>query len=160
MGGAPASTGQGSSRHLASEAVRLDESAAALRSVPLFAGLSDKELKAVARDVKEERFGPGEDLVVEGQQGGPFFLIIDGEASLIVNGRVRKKLGRGDYFGEMALIDRQPRSATVRTETDVRVLTATSWNFLAMLEENWAVTRKILAELSRRIRVLDKTLDS
>lgn len=139
--------------------MRLDESAQALRAVPLFAGLSDKELKAVARDVKEERFGAGEDLVVEGQHGGPFFLILDGEASLIVNGRARKRLGPGDYFGEMALLDREPRSATVRTETDVRVLTATSWNFLALLEENWPVTRKVLAELSRRIRVLDKKLD-
>ena len=139
--------------------MRLDESTAALRSVPLFAELSDKELKAVARDVQEERFGPGEDLVVEGQQGGRFFLILDGAANLIVKGRARKRLGPGDYFGEMSLIDKQPRSATVRTETDVRVLTATSWNFLAVLEENWPVTRKVLAELSRRIRVLDKKLD-
>ena len=139
--------------------MRLDESAAALKNVPLFAGLSDKELKAVARDVNEERFGPGEDLVVQGQQGGRFFLILEGTASLIVNGRARKTLGPGDYFGEMALVDRQPRSATVRSETDVRVLTATSWNFLAVLEENWPVARKVLEELSRRIRVLDTKLD-
>lgn len=65
------------------------------------------------------------------------------------------ELGPGSYFGEMSLFEGGTRSATIRATTHVKALAITSWNFLAILEENWAITKKVLAELSRRVRDLE-----
>ncbi|HVE91840.1 MAG TPA: cyclic nucleotide-binding domain-containing protein [Actinomycetota bacterium] len=127
-----------------------------LKSVPLFEGLSGAELKRLLAETEERYFSPGQDLVVEGQKGGPFFLITEGRAKLIMGGRTRKTLGPGAAVGEMSLIDGLPRSATVRADTNIKALAIKSWNFLAILEESWPITKKIMAELSRRVRALEK----
>jgi CRP-like cAMP-binding protein len=112
----------------------------------------------VAGLAREERFEEGEDIVVEGHSSGPFFLLLEGDATVLVHGEVRGKLGLGDSFGEMSLIDRRPRSATIRARVPVTALAISSWDFVGVLERNWAVTHKVLVQLSERVRQLDDNL--
>src|SRR5918999_837119 len=91
-----------------------------LREVSLFAKLSDKDLKRLANSLNERSFSAGHEITAEGAEGIGFFLIESGEVSVSRGGEQIRKLGPGDYFGEMALIDQQPRSATVVADTDVR----------------------------------------
>jgi CRP/FNR family cyclic AMP-dependent transcriptional regulator len=104
-----------------------------LAKVPLFEGLSKKELRSLANELQEETFNAGEDIVTAGKPGGRFYLIIDGRAKVIKGDRTRNSLGPGDYFGEISIIDKGPRSATVRADTYVRALSIASWNFLSVL---------------------------
>lgn len=129
-----------------------------LRRVPLFEGLSKPQLRYVLRETKEEPFSPGQTIVREGTSGGRFYLILEGRAKVIINNRSRRTLGPGDFFGELSLIDREPRSATVQAETHIRALSIASWNFLALLQEHWSMGHKVMVELSKRIRALDRSL--
>jgi CRP/FNR family transcriptional regulator, cyclic AMP receptor protein len=130
---------------------------AVLKLVPLFQGLSDRELRSVARDARvEQPYAPGESIVTEGSPAGSFFVIVQGRAKVIQGGKARKSLGPGAYFGEMSLFDRSPRAATVVAETQVKTLALSPQSFFEVLAENWTVTRKILIELSSRVRALDK----
>lgn len=132
------------------------DAADVLKEVPLFGGLSRSELKRIAKEAREEVYSPGQDIVSEGQAGGPFFCITEGLANLLIDGKKVQDLPTGSYFGEMALLEGGKRTATVRAETHVKALAISSWNFLAILEESWEITRKILAELSRRVRELER----
>ena len=129
---------------------------ASLRSVPLFATASDKELRRVADVARAERFRAGEDIVTEGHSSGPFYLLTEGDAQVLVAGQAKNKLGPGDFFGEMSLIDREPRSATIRAISDVTALAITSWDFLTLLERNWDLAHAVMVELSRRVRAHDQ----
>jgi CRP-like cAMP-binding protein len=129
-----------------------------LSGVALFEGFSKRELRFLADQTREVWFNPGQDIVREGGKAGGVFVIAEGNAKLIVGGRARKTLGPGACIGEMSLLDGAPRSATVRANTRLRALQVTSWNFLALLEENWSMARKVMAELSRRVRALEKGL--
>lgn len=133
-----------------------EEQAAALKKVPLFAGLSDDDLVALTRNATEERYQPGQDIITQGDTTGPFFLILDGRCTVNIDGKPRRTVGAGQYFGEMSLIDEEPRSATVRAETAVRGIALPPWDFLALLEENWPIARKVMASLSRRLRGFDR----
>ena len=128
----------------------------ALRGVPLFATASDKVLKRVADVARTERFRAGEDIVTEGHSAGPFYLLTDGDAEVLVGGDAKNKLGPGAFFGEMSLIDREPRSATIRAITDVTALAITSWDFLTLLERNWDLAHAVMVELSKRVRAHDQ----
>jgi CRP/FNR family transcriptional regulator len=136
--------------------MRKSELVIALRDVPLFQELTDKELQSVAKYVREETFNPGDEIVTQGDSGGPFYMIVDGRANAIVDGRSRGTIGPGQAFGEISLLDSGERSATIRAETQVHALAITSWNFLSLLEENWKMSHKVMVELCRRIRSLDQ----
>lgn len=123
-----------------------------LRSVSLFEGLSGKELEALLMVGKEVIHESGDDLVEQGKRGVGFHLITDGKARVLVRGRTVAHLRPGDYFGEMALLDGEPRSATVRAETDVRTLSLASWDFLPLIDRHPSIARKMLLEMSRRLR--------
>lgn len=123
-----------------------------LKSVPLFEGLTNKELEAVMRVGKEVPHEAGEDIVEQGRRGVGFHLITEGKARVLVRGRTTAHLGPGDYFGEMSLLDGEPRSATVRAETDMQTLSLASWNFLPLLDRHPSIARKMLLEMSRRLR--------
>lgn len=131
---------------------------AMLGQVPLFEGFSRKELEALYNSAKTTEFPPGKTLVEEGATGVGFHLVLEGEATVTVGGRRRATLRAGDYFGEMSLVDGGPRSATVRAETVVRTLGLTSWAFLPLLDEHPTMARKMLLEMSRRLRSLEKSL--
>jgi CRP-like cAMP-binding protein len=130
-----------------------------LGRVPMFLGLSDKELRTVAACAKQEEFPGGAEVVTQGKAGGPFFVILDGSAEVLVDGEVQRRLGPGDFFGEMALLEHRPRSGTVRATAPLTTATITSWDFLALLEESWPLCQKVLVELCRRVRESDATGD-
>jgi CRP/FNR family transcriptional regulator len=131
-----------------------------LKSVGLFQGLSRSELREIAEGAREELFSANQDIVQEGQSGGPFFCITEGRADILVDGKKVGDLGPGSYFGEMSLLEGGGRSATIRATTHVKALAITSWNFLAILRDNWEITKKVLAELSRRVRDLEHSPDA
>ena len=109
-----------------------------LQRVPLFADFESGELERLARSFKERTFEAGSNVVDEGKTGAGFFVIESGEASVSVHGGERDKLGPGDYFGEIALIDEGARSATVTADSELRCWGLTSWEFRPLVEGNAA----------------------
>jgi CRP/FNR family cyclic AMP-dependent transcriptional regulator len=123
-----------------------------LSEVPLFSELSKKELESLARSAKEVNHKQGAVLAKEGDSGLGFFLIADGTASVSVRGRPRAKMGPGDFFGEISLLDQGPRSATVVAETPVRLIGITQWVFKRLVEQNPALAWKLLRVMATRLR--------
>ena len=130
-----------------------------LSSVDLFQGLSKRELQKLMSTAKEMLFDEGDTVVAEGDEDGRFYLLLEGTAKIISGRKTLATLGAGDYFGEISLIDGEPRSATVVTTSPVRALTLARWNFRPLLEEQPGVTRKLLVEMCRRVRELDRSPD-
>jgi CRP/FNR family cyclic AMP-dependent transcriptional regulator len=131
---------------------------AMLKTVPLFEGLSRRELQQIMKVAKEIEFDEGHAIVEEGATGVGFHLILDGEAHVLVGRKRRATLRPGDYFGEMSLIDGGPRSATVKTAKPTRTLALTSWAFLPLLDRSPSIARKLLLEMSKRLRNLERSL--
>jgi CRP-like cAMP-binding protein len=127
-----------------------------LRRVPLFADLDERELGQVARLFKERRFAAGETVTKEGTGGAAFFLIRSGEAAVSVGGASRRTVGPGDFFGEIALIDEGARSATITATTELTCYGLTLWEFRPLLQENGAISWKLLQALVRRFRALEQ----
>ena len=123
-----------------------------LSGVELFAGLTKKEAGKVLQFMRDINYGAGKVMVEEGDNGGRFFLITSGTAVVSRRGRRVRKLGPGDSFGDIALIDGGPRSATVTAETPVSTLSLAIWNFKAALLENPTITYKLLLVLCKRLR--------
>jgi CRP/FNR family cyclic AMP-dependent transcriptional regulator len=134
--------------------------AALLAGVPLFAGMSERHLKVLTQAMKVVKFGPGENLITEGEDDARFYLITEGTAKVMVKGRKKRQIGPGDYIGEMAVVDGGVRSATVTAETDVVTLSAARWNFEAVLKSNPTVALAMLREMVRRVRDLEGTATS
>jgi CRP/FNR family transcriptional regulator, cyclic AMP receptor protein len=127
----------------------------ALRRVPLFADLSTEELEQIALLFKERHFAAGETVVKEGSDGAAFFLIESGEAAVTVLGKERASLTPGDYFGEIALIDEGPRSATITALTELRCYGLTLWEFQPLVLENGAIGWKLMQSLAKKLRAAE-----
>lgn len=127
---------------------------AQLRAVPLFAGLKDRALKDVLERTREVEHTGGE-IVEEGQQGVGFHLILDGTATVLQGGQVRRTLGPGDYFGEISMIDGKPRSATVHAKTPVTTISLASWAFYPILDEHPDVSKELLKVMCARLRAAE-----
>ena len=123
-----------------------------LGSVGLFEGLSQKELSQIHRQAREGEFEPEDVIVTEGETGVGFHLILSGRAKVLAGKRQLASLGPGDFFGELSLIDRGPRTATVVATTRLKTLSLVSWEFLPLLDRNPRIARKILVEITRRLR--------
>ena len=126
-----------------------------LGTYPLFRACSDKELEAIARNVTEQRVDAGRALIREGEVGREVFVIVEGTARVEVNGQVIARLGPGDVAGEVALLDRQCRTATVIAETDLVVEVSGTLEFAELLAVAPNMTRKLLAGLATRVRTAD-----
>jgi CRP/FNR family transcriptional regulator, cyclic AMP receptor protein len=131
-----------------------------LSTIWLFSTCSAKELRTVQRALDEVGAPAGTVLCEEGTIGREFFFIVDGRASVRRGGRKVAALGPGDYFGELALLDRQPRSATVVADTDMVLLNMSQREFTGLLEEVPALCRKMLAAMAGRLREADSTVSS
>jgi CRP-like cAMP-binding protein len=126
-----------------------------LATVPLFAACSKKELQAVAKASDEVELPAGRDLCEQGAIGREAFVIMEGEAVVRRNGRKVATLGPGDCFGELALLDHGPRTATVTAATDMRVLVLGAREFAGIIDEVPSIGNKLLKALAGRIRELD-----
>ena len=123
-----------------------------LEEVSLLAGCSRRQLRAIAR-ISEVIEVPADAVLARaGHPGEEFFLILDGHARVEVSPRKRAKLGPGQYFGEMSLLDGGPRSATVLAETPLRLLVIKRRDFSTLLREAPDLTQNVLVTLSRRVR--------
>lgn len=122
-----------------------------LGAVPLFAGCSQADLRHVAAITAEESFDAGAAVVVEGELGWDFFVIVDGEAEVRLGRRSVNVLGPGDFFGEIALVSDRPRTATIVALTPLLVLTIREYDFTELLDEQPAIARKVLRALGERL---------
>jgi CRP/FNR family cyclic AMP-dependent transcriptional regulator len=128
-----------------------------LRNVPLFSGLSAKELMSLSRLMDEIDLKPGTVIIREGNTGGEFFIVIEGTIEVKRKGRRLARLGPGDYLGEIALIDHGPRTATAMVETEARLLVLASREFHSMLASDPRIENKILRTLAARVRDMSPT---
>ena len=125
---------------------------ASLQRVELFAGMDRRQSEQIARLLKERRFAKGETVIMEGSGGAAFFIIESGEASVSSKGVNLATLGRGQYFGEVALIDGGPRSATVTAATDLVCYALTFWEFRPLVERNGTIGWRLLQALAKQLR--------
>src|SRR5213593_368194 len=122
----------------------------------MFEDLDQKSLEAIANAAVEQRYEPGQDIVRQGDTGVGAFIIRSGKVD-VIQGRGGKEtklstLGPGDVFGEMALLDEFPRSATVRAVEPTTCLGITRWHFKGLLESHPRITLQMLPVLTRRLR--------
>ena len=117
--------------------------------VPLFSGLNRRQLRKLAASFRERSYGPGITVVREAQMSGiGFFVIVEGTAKVSTGGKVRATLGPGDYFGELAMITRKERGATVTAETTIRCLVIGFSEFRRFVQDNGDVAWKLLEHLA------------
>jgi len=120
-----------------------------LKRVPIFEGLEDRELQRIAASMKQRTFRAGDTVTTEGQGGVGFFVIEDGEARVTIHGDERRRLGPGDYFGEVALLTDRPRTATITAESDLRCYGMTSWDFKPLVETHGSIAWKLLQAMAK-----------
>jgi CRP/FNR family transcriptional regulator len=123
-----------------------------LKKVPLFSGLSDRELKQVAQSMKERTFNAGDTVTEEGKGGIGFFVIGDGTAKVSIGGTEVRTFGPGDYFGEIALVADVDRTATITAETELSCYGMTSWDFRPLVENNASIAWNMLQVLAQRLK--------
>jgi CRP-like cAMP-binding protein len=133
-----------------------DERIALLREVALFSGVDDDGLAAVASKSSEVAFEAGRTIVRQGEVGTGFFLIASGRARVVRDGRTLAELGPGQFFGELSLLDQQPRIAQVVAEAPTLCLALASWDFEAILASQPGVALAILRGVARRLRAVSE----
>jgi CRP-like cAMP-binding protein len=134
-----------------------DEKMERLQSVPMLEECTGRQLREVARITDVVEAPAGTVLTRAGDPGEEFFLIVDGSARVEVPGGSAARLAPGEFFGEMSLLDGGPRSATVVADTPIRLLVIKRRNFATLLKAAPALTAKILATLSKRVRQLERS---
>lgn len=128
-----------------------------LRTVELFASLSERDLRGVAASGRQVVHPPGHEVVVEGGGSVGFHLVLEGEALVEVGGESRPTLSRGDSFGEISVLDGLPRTASVTAGPDGLVTFAiTSWAFSTLIERHPQVARAVIAGLCARLRSVEQ----
>ena len=128
-----------------------------LSTVPLFSTLSRRQLRRVADNAEEVRYAQGRAIVRQGARGDAFFVIAEGEAKVVRGNRSIGRLGPGDFFGEMALLDGRPRSASVVALTPIVTIRLTRARFNKVVESEPTLARAIMAELAARVRRLESS---
>jgi CRP-like cAMP-binding protein len=127
--------------------------AAALKKVPLFGDLKDKDLERIADRMIERRFTAGDALTSQGSSGIGFFVIEEGTAEVTVDGESKGTLGPSDYFGEVALLSggTMVRTATITATSDVLTYGMPAWDFKPIVEANSDLSKKLLAAMAARL---------
>jgi CRP/FNR family transcriptional regulator, cyclic AMP receptor protein len=129
-----------------------DDLAKLLAGVPIFKGLEPKTLKSVIAEGRERAFKQGESMVGEGKTGIGFYLILEGRAEVRKGARVLSTLGQGQFFGEMSVIDGEPRSADVVALEPTTCWVLTAWNFAGLLKSHPEIAVTMLKEMVKRLR--------
>ncbi|MBD0317937.1 MAG: cyclic nucleotide-binding domain-containing protein [Thermoleophilia bacterium] len=135
-----------------------DTKVESLRRAPLFAELSKHELESLAKGTEDLEVDAGKVLCREGEPAMEFFVIIDGEVEVTRDGRPIRTLRSGDFFGEIALLEDLPRTATVTATTPLRFFVLTRQSFWGLVDRSPEVERKLLRTLARRLVSDDPTL--
>jgi CRP/FNR family transcriptional regulator, cyclic AMP receptor protein len=131
-----------------------------LSEIWLFASCSARDLRHIRQSLDEVTVGPGRVLCREGSVGREFFLIVEGRASVRRKDRKIATLGPGRYFGELALLDRLPRSASVIADTDMTLLVLEQRAFIGILDSVPSLARKLLGAMAVRLREADPRADT
>jgi CRP-like cAMP-binding protein len=131
-----------------------------LAQVPLFSGCSQKDLQTIARVVKDIDHPEGTVIAREGEPGIGLFVIADGTAEVTIGGAKRASLGPGEFFGEIALLDGGPRTATVTATSDVKLLGLTEWVFRGLMQEHPTIAVKTLQAMAGRLRNATKSANA
>jgi CRP/FNR family transcriptional regulator len=126
-----------------------------LANIDLFADLEKSDLARLAQATVVRNFKKGDVIVNEGEIGVAFYIIAKGSVEVVKGGQVVGTLSEGSFFGEMALFDNHPRSASVRAASDCECLVLTKWDFNAEMSQNASIAVAMLAVLARRIRSLN-----
>jgi CRP-like cAMP-binding protein len=126
-----------------------------LRNVGLFSTLDEKDLQSLANEFSERRFAAGDKIALEGESGLMFFVVESGELSVEVHGQEVAAIGAGGSFGEIALIDRRPRTATVTATTDVKAYGLPVFVFRPFVESRPQVAWKLLEAMADRVVVAE-----
>jgi CRP-like cAMP-binding protein len=126
-----------------------------LQSVPLFAELEPKELGRLSGSFKERDFSAGETIATEGEGAAGFFVIDSGEAVVRVHGDERGRLGPGDYFGDIAMIDQGDRTATIEAVSDLKTYGLTFWDFRPLVESDARIAWPLLQAMAKRLRAAE-----
>jgi CRP/FNR family cyclic AMP-dependent transcriptional regulator len=129
-----------------------DSKTQALSRVPLFSQLSRQELEFVASRADEVTAKAGRNLTTQGRAGDSFYILLDGEADVEVDGKPRTTLKTGDFFGEISMLDRGLASATVTTRTDARMLVMSHAQFRDAIKASDGLLVKVLAAMGERLR--------
>lgn len=136
---------------------RKDQHLDNLEQVPLFRGLSRKQIETIGRQADSLQVEAGHTLVREGEHGEEFFIVLHGKVSVSCQGKEVATLGEGDFFGELALFDPAPRDATVTALAPTEVLVVGSQRFQPLLQDVPLLAKKVTAHLARRVREADRT---
>ena len=126
-----------------------------LSNVPLFSACTKKDLQHISKYSERVHIAAGTQMTLEGRVGYEFYVILDGKASVNKAGTDVATLGPGDAFGELALLDRAPRNATVTAATDVEALVMGQREFTAALDVVPTLAHKLLIGMARRIHQVD-----
>jgi CRP/FNR family cyclic AMP-dependent transcriptional regulator len=129
-----------------------------LAAVPLFEGLSKRQLKKVASAGELVEYMAGHSVVKEGDEGDSFFILLSGQAKVTVKGRTVNRTLPGDHFGEISLLDGGPRTASVISETPLTMLLIHRKRFMEILMEDPELTIALMESLARTIRRVDRSL--
>jgi CRP/FNR family cyclic AMP-dependent transcriptional regulator len=130
----------------------LERRAELMAACPLFTGLAADELAAVAAAAVEVEFPAGRVIARQGEIGTGFFVIVEGTARVVRDGHVLARLGPGEFFGELSVIDGAPRNAQVSAETAVRCLALASWDFERILRDTPGIALTVLRVVVARLR--------
>jgi CRP/FNR family cyclic AMP-dependent transcriptional regulator len=129
-----------------------------LKSVPLFSSFNDKQLVSLSKELTKRTYKPGEVIEKEGDVSIAFYLILDGEVEVRKKSKGIAKLGSGQFFGEMSLLDKYPRSADIVAVKPTTCLIMTAWKWEALIQSEPKVALELLKTLARRLRETDKRL--
>jgi len=129
-----------------------------LGKIPLFSACSKRELAAIAASGKESVHPEGHVICREGEIGHGLHVVLEGTTRIEIRGRTRRRLGRGAFFGEIALLDKGPRTATVVADSPVRTFVVPSWNFHSLIKSQPTLALKMLEEVCSRLRATESSI--
>lgn len=132
--------------------ISVDEKAAALSRLPLFQGASEESLARLCNVTGEVEYSAGQFVVRQGQVGSGLYIIVSGAARVMSGSHELATLGPGDFFGELTVIDQQPRTASVQATQDTVCLAVASWDLLDLLKSDSALALNLIRGLAARVR--------
>ena len=137
-------------------AAMADDALELLESLSLFADIGGPQLEAISHTFEETTFAAGQRILRQGISGSNFYVVVDGEASVKIDGEERASIGRGDFFGEMSLLLGGAPTADVTARTPLRCLMLAGLDLHAFLDKYPSVTYRMLVALARRLRAANQ----